>query len=68
MNIKFGMDNFYVRYLKRFLANELSQTNRVLGPFDKTDLSSLIKYLNLPNVQNMFVVRDKIQEQFPQLD
>lgn len=68
MNIKFGMDNFYVRYLKRFLANELSQTNRVLGPFDKTDLSSLIKYLNLPNVENMFVVRDAIQEQFPQLD
>ena len=44
MNIKFGMDNFYVRYLKRFLNHELSNSSTVLGEFDKGDLKSLIKY------------------------
>ena len=39
MNIKFGMDNFYVRYLKRFLHQELNQdSNNILGKFDKKDL------------------------------
>ena len=49
MNIKFGTDNFYVRYLKRFLNHELQRNNSVLGEFDKNDLQLLITYLNLPN-------------------
>ena len=60
MNIKFGDDNFYVKYLKRFLNNEMSQTNTILGKFDKNDLELLIKYLNLPNVEDMFSVYKKI--------
>lgn len=65
MNIKFGTDNFYVRYLKRFLNHELQRNNSVLGEFDKNDLQLLITYLNLPNVEDMFVVQEQIQEQFP---
>ena len=42
MNIKFGDDNFYVKYLKRFLNNEMSQTSTILGKFDKNDLELLI--------------------------
>lgn len=68
MNIKFGMDNFYVRYLKRFLNHELSESKTILGKFDKNDLSLLIKYLNLPNVADMFVVHKEIVKQFPELD
>lgn len=65
MNIKFGTDNFYVRYLKRFLNHELHRTNTILGEFDKEDLQSLITYLNLPNVEDMFVVQEQIQQKFP---
>ena len=65
MNIKFGTDNFYVRYLKRFLNHELHRTNTILGEFDKEDLQSLITYLNLPNVEDMFVVQEKMEQQFP---
>lgn len=69
MNIKFGMDNFYVRYLKRFLHQELNQdSNNILGKFDKNDLEQLITYLNLPNVKNMFVVQKEIVEKFPDLN
>lgn len=67
MNIKFGDDNFYVKYLKRFLNNEMSQTNTVLGKFDKNDLSLLIKYLNLPNVKDMFTVQKEIIQEIPEL-
>lgn len=65
MNIKFGTDNFYVRYLKRFLNHELHRTNTILGEFDKEDLQSLITYLNLPNVEDMFVVQEHMEQQFP---
>ena len=65
MNIKFGTDNFYVRYLKRFLNHELQRNNSVLGEFDKNDLQLLISYLNLPNVKDMFVVQKQIEEKFP---
>lgn len=65
MNIKFGTDNFYVRYLKRFLNHELQRNNSVLGEFDKNDLQLLISYLNLPNVEDMFVVQKQIEEKFP---
>lgn len=68
MNIKFGMDNFYVKYLKRFLNNELSQTSTVLGKFNKIDQESLIKYLNLPNVKDMFSVQKEIVKLFPDLN
>lgn len=68
MNIKFGMDNFLVRYLKRFLNHELTHTNRVLGKFDKYDLENLIKYLNLPNVKDMFEVKEEIIKKFPELN
>ena len=69
MNIKFGMDNFYVRYLKRFLHQELNQdSNNILGKFDKNDLQQLVTYLNLPNVKNMFVVQKEIVEIFPELN
>lgn len=69
MNIKFGMDNFYVRYLKRFLHQELNQdSNNILGKFDKNDLQQLITYLNLPNVKSMFAVQKEIVEKFPELN
>lgn len=67
MNIKFGMDNFYVKYLKRFLNSELMQTNTILGKFDKNDLNLLVKYLNLPNVKDMFEVEKEISKLFPDL-
>lgn len=68
MNIKFGMDNFYVRYLKRFLHQELHQdSNNILGKFNKKDLQQLVTYLNLPNVKNMFAVQKEIVETFPDL-
>lgn len=68
MNIKFGMDNFYVKYLKRFLSSELMQSNTILGKFDKNDLSLLVKYLNLPNVKDMFEVQKEITQLFPELN
>ena len=68
MNIKFGMDNYYVRYLKRFLNKELGISNRVLGDFDKTDQQSLITYLNLPNIKNMFDVQKELVTLYPQID
>ena len=40
MNIKFGMDNFIVRYLKRFINHELEMPTTLLGGFDKNDLKS----------------------------
>lgn len=67
MNINFGMDNFYVRYLKRFLASEMPQTNMVLGEFDKDDQQLLIQYLNLPNVEPMSKVQREMLKRFPQL-
>lgn len=67
MNINFGMDNFYVRYLKRFLASEMPQTNMVLGKFDKEDQQLLIQYLNLPNVEPMSKVQRELNKRFPQL-
>ena len=67
MNINFGMDNFYVRYLKRFLASEMPQTNMVLGEFDKDDQQLLIQYLNLPNVEPMSRVQKELNKRFPQL-
>ena len=67
MNIKFGMNNFYVRYLKRFLNSEMRRTSTVLGKFDRADLDLLIKYLNTPNVETLFTVRDKMLKRFPEL-
>lgn len=67
MNIKFGMDNFYVRYLKRFLNHELDMPTSLLGAFDKNDLQQVIKYLNLPNVKSMFEVQREIQQTFIEL-
>ena len=67
MNIKFGTDNFYVRYLKRFINHELDMPTALLGKFDKNDLKQLVKYLNLPNVKSMFEVDTEIIEKFPQL-
>lgn len=68
MNIKFGMNNFYTRYLKRFLNNELGKSSNILGEFDKTDLTQLIKYLKLPNVKDMFECEKYLSETFPELD
>lgn len=68
MNIKFGMNNFYVRYLKRFLNNELKKNTNILGKFDKEDLKNLIQYLNLPNVETMFDVRENMAAKFPKLE
>lgn len=67
MNINFGMDNFYVRYLKRFLNSEFQQTNTVLGDFNKNDQKFLIQYLNTPNVETMAVVQKEINNRFPRL-
>ena len=68
MNIKFGMNYFYVRYLKRFLNNELDKNINILGKFDKDDLNSLVQYLNLPNIEDMYVVNRGMSAQFPNLD
>lgn len=68
MNINFGMDNFYVRYLKRFLNSEFQQTNTVLGAFDKEDQKLLIQYLNLPNVATMGEATKGIEQKFPRLN
>ena len=68
MNIKFGMDNFYVRYLKRFLNYELDTPTSLLGKFSKNDLKQVIKYLNLPNVKSMFEVQKEIKIKFPELE
>lgn len=68
MNIKFGMDNFYVRYLKKFINQELSTPTSLLGAFDKNDLKQLITYLNLPNVKTMFEVQKEINTKFPELN
>ena len=68
MNIKFGMNNFYTRYLKRFLNNELGRSSNILGEFDKSDLELLIQYLKLPNVKDMFECEKYLSEEFPELD
>lgn len=67
MNIKFGMDNYLVRYLKRFLNSQYGRSNKILGKFQKEDLQDLINYLNLPNVKPMTEVQREIIELFPQL-
>lgn len=67
MNIKFGMDNYLVRYLKRFLNNEYGRSNKILGKFQKEDLYTLISYLNLPNVKLMTEVQREIVQLFPEL-
>lgn len=67
MNIKFGMDNFYTKYLKRFLNHELQKSKTILGPFEKEDLEMLIKYLNLPNTKTIFEVYKELNEKFPEL-
>lgn len=67
MNINFGMDNFYVRYLKRFLNSEFQQTNTILGEFNRDDQKFLIQYLNTPNVETMAIVQKEINTRFPRL-
>ena len=67
MNIKFGMDNFYVRYLKRYVNQELNMPTSLLGSFNTDDLEQLIKFLNLPNVKTLFEFRKEILEKFPGL-
>lgn len=67
MNIRFGMDNFYTRYLKRFLNHHLTRSASVLGEFKVEDLKSLIKYLNYPNTETIFEVQKKILQEFPDL-
>jgi len=67
MNIKFGMDNFYTRYLKRFLNSELHRSKNVLGSFEKSDLDDLIKYLSYPNTLTIFEVQKGLMLQFPEL-
>ena len=68
MHINYGLNNYCVRYLKRFLANELKDNTNILGEFDKKDQQNLIKYLNLPNVKSMFEVQKEIREIFPELE
>ena len=68
MHITYGLNNYCVRYLKRFLANELKDNTNILGEFDKKDQQNLIKYLNLPNVKSMFDVQKEIREIFPELE
>ena len=67
MNIRFGMDNFYTRYLKRFLNYHLTRSASVLGEFKVEDLKSLIKYLNYPNTETIFEVQKNIVQEFPDL-
>ena len=68
MNIRFGMDNFYTRYLKRFLNYHLTRSKSVLGEFQVEDLKSLIKYLNYPNTETIFEIQKNILNEFPELD
>jgi hypothetical protein len=68
MNIKFGMDNLNVRYLKRFLNAEMNRTASVLGSFDKTDLDLLVRYLNTPNTKTMFEVQREFYTKYPIMD
>lgn len=68
MNIKFGIDNFYTRYLKRFLSSELSYSNKVLGKFNKDDQKMLIQYLNLPNIKDTFEAVNLIKNEFEDID
>ena len=67
MNIKFGMDNFYTRYLKRFLNHHMVRTNSILGDFEREDLKALIKYLNTPNTDTVFEVKNKILDKFVEI-
>lgn len=67
MNIRFGMDNFYTRYLKRFLNYHLTRSTSVLGNFQIDDQEALIKYLNYPNTETIFEVQKKIVEEFPEI-
>lgn len=67
MNIRFGMNNFYTRYLKRFLNSEYQQASNILGSFDKNDLNALINYLDLPNTKTIFETQKGIMEKFPEL-
>lgn len=67
MNIKFGMNNFYTRYLKRFLNSEFQKSSTILGNFCVEDLSNLIKYLNLPETKTIFEVQKGITTEFEQL-
>lgn len=68
MNVKFGMDNFYTRYLKRFLNHHLQRSSSVLGDFQVEDLKSLIKYLNYPNTETIFEVQKRLIQEFPDLN
>lgn len=68
MNIRFGMDNFYTRYLKRFLNYHLTRSTSVLGEFQVNDLQALIKYLNYPNTETIFEVQKQLLQEFPDLD
>ena len=67
MNIRYGMNNFYVKYLKRFLNNVLSRSTSVLGDFQIEDQRALIKYLNLPNTSTIFEVQQSLLENFDRL-
>lgn len=67
MNIRFGMDNFYTRYLKKFLNYHLNRSASVLGEFQVDDLKSLIKYVNLPNTETIFQVQKHVLEEFTEL-
>ena len=67
MNIRFGMDNFYTRYLKRFLNHHLTRSTSVLGEFKVDDLRALIKYLNYPNTETIFEMQKNLLNQFPDL-
>lgn len=64
MNVKFGMDNFYTRYLKRFLNHHLTRSKSVLGEFKVEDLRSLIKYLNFPNTATIFEMQKYLVNKF----
>lgn len=67
MNVNFGDNNFFTRYLKRFLNHEMLQSSTVLGDFDTTDLDMLVQYLNKPNVLTLFELNNQLLKEFPEL-
>ena len=67
MNVNFGDNNFFTRYLKRFLNHELVRTSSVLGDFDSDDLDMLVSYLNNSNVLSMFEVQNSLLNKFPEI-
>lgn len=68
MHLNYGMDNYFVRYLQKFLSQNYSNTIQMTGKFDKQTHMGLINYLNLPNTETQFEVTRIFRETYPELN